>query len=150
MIKVVPDANIILSGMISRYGAPRKILDFALAKKIVLYGNDETYKEFCEKIFLPRLQKYLRAQFFTPEKMMLDYKSFINMVEPFDTLSGINIVEKDPDDDVYFRVAKASNAKVIVTGDKAVLGVKKYDGILVVSATNFLNSFQKLGSSKFF
>lgn len=146
MIKIVPDANILISGMIGSYsGFPRKIINLALAKKLVLYGSKETYEEFCEKIRMPRLQKYITARLFTPEKMILDYKAFMNMVEPFDILEGVKIVEKDPDDDVYFRTAKACNAKIIVTGDKEVLKVKKYDGIVAVKVADFIESFSKLG-----
>lgn len=148
MIKIVPDANILLSGMLGHPGPPRKIINLALAKKIVMYGSEETYKEFREKIMLPRLQKYLKAQIFTPEKMILDYRSFINMVEPFNILAGVNIVAADPDDDIYFRVAKTCDAKIIISGDKNVLKVKKYDGILVVKPADFLRSFNKLEQSK--
>lgn len=148
MIKVVPDANILISGMFGFPSYSRKIISLALAKEIVLYGSKETYEEFCEKVKLPRLQKYWKAQIFTPEKMILEYRSLINMIEPFNELAGVNIVKLDPDDDKYFRVAKGCNAKIIVTGDKKVLSIKKYDDILVVTAVNFIESFSKLKQSK--
>ncbi|OGI32690.1 MAG: putative toxin-antitoxin system toxin component, PIN family [Candidatus Moranbacteria bacterium RIFOXYC1_FULL_44_13] len=145
MIKIVPDANIILSGMIGHYkGNSRKLLNLALEKRIVMYGSSETYKEFCEKIRMSRIQKYLRARLFTPEKIILDYKSLINIIEPFDILKNINIVTRDPDDDIYFRVAKSCGARIIATGDKGVLSVKKYDNIVVVTVSDFIGSFSKL------
>jgi putative PIN family toxin of toxin-antitoxin system len=149
MIKIVPDANILISGMLGHHGPPRKIINLFLAKKIVMFGSKETYEEFCEKVKIPRLQKYWKAQIFTPEKLILDYRSIIKMVEPFEILAGVNIVKADPDDDIYFRAAKACEAKIIVTGDKEVLGVKKYDDIIVVTAANFIESFSKLNQSKF-
>ena len=107
MIRVVPDTNVLLSGMFGFPGIPRKIINLALAKKIVMFGSKETYEEFCEKIFLSRIQKYFKAQIFTPKKINLDYRAFIQMVEPFDILTGVRIVQEDPDDDIFFRVAKA-------------------------------------------
>lgn len=148
MIKIVPDANILISGMLGFHGPPRKVINLSLSKRIVMYGSDETYKEFCETVRLPRLQKYWKGQIFTPEKMVLDCRSFIKMVEPFDVLVGVKIVEQDPDDDKYFRVAKACGAKIIVTGDKKVLDVKKHGDILVVTASSFIESFSKLNQSK--
>lgn len=148
MIKVVPDANILISGMFGFPSHPRKIISLALAKQIVLYGSKETYEEFCEKVKLPRLQKYWKAQIFTPEKMILEYRSLINMVEPFDVLAGVNIVKLDPDDNKYFRAAKACGAKIIISGDKKVLEVKKYGDILAVTAAQFLESFNKLRAGK--
>lgn len=150
MIKIVPDANILISGMLGLPGLPRKIINLSLAKRIVMYGSKETYEEFCKKVYLPRLQKYWRTQIFTPEKMILDYRLFMNMVEPFDTLAGVKIVKVDPDDDKYFRLAKACGAKIIVTGDKKILEIKKYNDIRVVTAASFLESFSKLHQGNFF
>lgn len=149
MIKIAPDANILISGMLGFPGLPRKIINLSLAKRIVMYGSNETYEEFCNKVYLPRLQKYWKTQIFTPEKMILDYRLLMNMVEPFDTLTGVKIVKSDPDDDKYFRLAKACGAKIIVTGDKKILEVKKYDGIRVTTARSFLESFSKLQQGDF-
>lgn len=149
MIKIVPDANILISGMLGFPGLPRKIINLSLVKRIVMYGSNETYEEFCDKVYLPRLQKYWKTQIFTPEKMILDYRLLMNMVEPFDMLTGVKIVKSDPDDDKYFRLAKACGAKIIVTGDKKILEVKKYDGIRVTTARSFLESFSKLQQGDF-
>ncbi len=150
MIKIIPDANIIISGMISPDGATRKIIDLAFAKKIVLYGSDETYKEFCEKIKLKRFQKYLKKQYFSPEKIMLDYHSFIDIVNPFDILQDQNIVARDPDDNKYFIVAVASNSKIILSRDKHLLDIKEYGDIRVVRPERFLKSWYKLNKGKLF
>lgn len=142
MIKVVPDANIILSSMLSSQGAPRALINLALAKKIVMYGSAETYAEFQRKIHMPKFKKYLDRQIFTPEKLEIDYRTFINIVEPGEELTHLKVVEADPDDDMYFRVAKACGARIIVTGDKAVLDIKKYDGIVVTTVGRFV---EKMG-----
>lgn len=144
MIKIVPDANILISGMFGFPSHPRKIISLALAKEIVLYGNKETYEEFCEKVRLKKFKKYWDSQIFTPDKMISDYFTLVTMAEPFDTLAGVNIVKPDPDDDKYFRVAKVCGAKVIVTGDKKVLEIKKYDDIRVITVANFLESYTRL------
>jgi len=142
MIKIVPDANVILSGMLGPT-ATRKILDFALAKRIVLFGSEKTYAEFCEKIKIERFSKYLAKQIFTPDKIILDYKLLINMVDSRNIYKDTNIT-KDSDDDEYFRVAKATGCRLIVTRDHHLLDVKKYDDILVVKPEEFLKSFFKI------
>ncbi|MCG2700231.1 putative toxin-antitoxin system toxin component, PIN family [Candidatus Parcubacteria bacterium] len=144
MIKIVPDANIILSSMLGSYGAPRKLINLALMKHIVMFGSSETYNEFKRKIGLPKFKKYLDRQIFTPEKLTLDYRTYINIIEPFDTLHGVNIVKEDPDDDMYFRVAKACGAQIIITGDKNVLKVKKFDDIIVVEPRKFVEKMSLL------
>lgn len=133
--------------MLGFHGPPRKLINLALAKKIVMFGSSESYEEFREKIFLPKFSKYLKNQIFTPEKLDFDYRSFINIIDVGDILDGINVVKEDPDDDVYFRVAKASGSRVIVSGDKAVLNVKKYDDIIVVSPEKFVKTMLALNCS---
>lgn len=151
MIKVVPDTNIIISGMLGSQGFPRQLLNLSLAKKIVLYGSEETFKEFSEKVKLPRIQKYLKKQMYTADKIILDYKSIIKIIEPFEVLQNIKIANQDRDDDIYFRIAKVSGAKIVVSGDKKhVLSVKEYDGIITVPVSKFINGFERLKSSKIY
>lgn len=146
MIKVVPDANIILSGFLSHQGNPRRLINLALSKRVILYGSEETYKEFIEKINMPKFKKYIQRQLFTPEKLIMDYRTFINMVEPHESIKIKGIVKEDPDDDVYFWTAKACKASILVSGDKAVLKVKKYENIRVINIETFIRLFSKTNS----
>ncbi len=148
MIKIVPDANVLISGMFGFPSYPRKIISLALAKEVILYGSQETFDEFCRKVRLPKFKRYWDAQIFTPEKMISDYRTLINMREPFDTLVDINIVKSDPDDDKYFRLAKVCGAKWIVTGDKEVLKIKKYGNIQIITVADFVKSYTQLKQSK--
>lgn len=144
MIKVVPDANMILSGMLGTAGPTRKIINLALAKNIVMFGSSATYKEFCEKIKMTRLQKYLKKQLFSPEKIILDYKSFISMVEPKSTDINRKFIDEDPDDDEYVRVAFACNSRIIITRDNHFLNIKKFGKIIAVTPEKFIQSYTKL------
>lgn len=113
--------------------------------------NPNELKKLGEKIRLPRLQKFLKRQMYTSDKIILDYKSIIKIVEPFELLQGVEIANQDRDDDIYFRVAKACGAKVVVSGDKKhVLSVKEYDGIVAVPVRKFVESFSKLKSSSLY
>lgn len=151
MIKIVPDANLLLSGMLSHsQSRTRQILNLALAKKVVMYGSKETYDEFCEKVMMPKFSKYWKKQIFTPEKIILDYKAIVNIMDTKGILENVNVVKKDPDDDCYFKIAKSCGAKIIITGDKAVLEVKKFEDIRVVEPSKFLDSFSKISSGNLF
>lgn len=143
MIKVVPDSNVLISGMFGFKSACRKVLSLAMAREIVLYGSSETFAEFCEKVNLARLKKYWRAQLFTPEKMILEYRSLINIVKPDKELQDLRVVKEDADDDEFFRIALSCNARILVSGDKRVLAVKKYRGIIVVRAADFVESYSR-------
>ncbi|MBI5021135.1 MAG: putative toxin-antitoxin system toxin component, PIN family [Ignavibacteriales bacterium] len=144
MIKVVPDANVLVSGMLGTPGPTRKIINLALAKKIIIFGSSATYQEFCEKIQMARLQKYLKRQIFSPEKIILDYRAFVNMLEPVLSDQLKRFVERDPDDDEYVKVARACGSKIIITRDKDLLDIKKFEKVLAVTPEKFIQSYAKL------
>ena len=71
----------------------------------------------------------------------------IKIVEPFEVLEGVSIT-RDKDDDIFFRVAKACGAKIIVSGDKDVLDKKRFEEIRAVTARRLIESLDKLGLGK--
>ncbi|MBP9712048.1 MAG: putative toxin-antitoxin system toxin component, PIN family [Candidatus Pacebacteria bacterium] len=144
MIKIVPDANIILSGFLGYHSKPRKLINLALAKKITLYGSEDTYREFIEKINLPKFKKYIERQVFTPEKLIVDYRTFVNMVEPTPAMKTPGIVPDDPDDDMYFWTAEACGSQILISGDSDLLRVKRYKSIRVLDVSSFLEIYSKI------
>lgn len=151
MIKIVPDANVLLSGMFGKpESAPRTVLDLALAKRVVMYGSQETYEEFCEKVTIPKFARYWKRKMFSPEKIILDYKAIVSIMDTRGFFEGINIVERDPSDDCYYKTAKSSGAKIIVTGDKHLLDIGKYEGIIAVKPAKFLSALRARNSGQLF
>jgi len=142
MIKIVPDANIIISSLLGHGGPKRWIINLALEKKIILYGSATTYKEFLDVIDREQFKKYLDKQIYTTDKLDFDYKSFINIVDTDGVYDG-EIITVDPDDDEYFRVANVSGANIIVSEDKHILDVPRYDNIRSIKAKKFIDSYVK-------
>lgn len=66
------------------------------------------------------------------------------MASLYGEFEGIKIVVEDEDDNIFFRTAKMSGSKIIISKDAGVLNVKKYDDIRVVEPNVFLKIFPKL------
>ena len=143
MIKIVPDANVLISGMLGTPRPTRQIINLALSKRIVIFGSSLTFQEFCEKIKLSRFQKYFGRQLFSLEKIILEYKAFVNMIESVKTDKYLKFIKKDPDDDEYVRVARACGSKIIISRDKHLLNMKNIEEVLMVSPEKFMQSFRK-------
>ncbi len=143
MIKIVPDANVLISGMLGFPGATRGIINLSLAKKIVIFGSSNTFQEFCNTIKRIKFQKYFSRQYFSVEKIILEYKAFVNMIESTSHDRSIKFIEKDPDDDEYIRIARACGSKIIISGDKHLLNKKNVDDILIVPPQKFMLSYRK-------
>ena len=53
----------------------------------------------------------------------------------------VRMVDTDPDDDKFLACAAATGAQRVVSGDKALLAVKSYLGIRVVTARELVEQF---------
>ena len=52
----------------------------------------------------------------------------------------LSVVKADPADDKFIECAVALEAEVIITGDKALLDIRNYTGIRILSPTEFLKN----------
>jgi len=75
---------------------------------------------------------------FSPEQSvetLADYLGFLQIV----TIPNLlQVVPRDPDDNMVLECALAGNAQYIVTGDKDLLVLKKFREIQIVRAADFL------------
>lgn len=51
---------------------------------------------------------------------------------------GLKVVDADPDDDMVIECAVVGGATHIITGDKHLLSMGKYDSIKIVNAADFI------------
>lgn len=131
-MRVVIDTNVFLSSFLGT-GNPRKIIDFWKEGKITICLSKQIVDEYVE--VLERLG--LRGEREVEEILQLFARGFNSLFTG--KTPHLEIVEDDPDDDKFFECAVALNAKFIVSGDKAVLEIKEYMGIKVVSPQQFVD-----------
>ena len=68
------------------------------------------------------------------------------LVDAYSMLSAVLVptpltrVAPDPDDDVVMSTALAAKADLLVTGDRALLSVEKYEGVRIVSVREALDA----------
>jgi len=128
---VVFDTNILLSALLSPLGNPSKCLKIAKTDMIQSVTCQEIIDEFQEK--LTSKFKYSTSESQKIINDFLDYSTIVKITNKLD------IVEKDPDDNKIIECAIIGRATHIITGDKKhLLPMEKYQQILIVNATNFL------------
>lgn len=147
-MKVVADTNLFIQGLIFR-GDARQILNLAYCKKIDLYGSSGSYNELKRVVGYPHLKRYLEKEIYTPEKLLISYKSLINFVTIDDRYEDLHVVNEDADDDEFVRIAKTINSKFIVSSDKHLRKLKKYEEIRIVEPDIFLKIYPSLIGRKF-
>ncbi|HHN66017.1 MAG TPA: putative toxin-antitoxin system toxin component, PIN family [Nitrospirae bacterium] len=132
-MRVVIDTNVFVSSFFG--GNPRTIIDLWKDGAITLCLSRDILDEYVD--VLNRLGM-------RDEKELKELLSFFS--EGFNILfttktPEINIVDNDPADNKFIECALALKAKVIITGDKHLLSVKKFGEIGIMTPKKFLEIY---------
>ena len=138
-MKVVLDANIFVSAVISGKGNPARVLQLRLDEEMEVVLTLAILEEIRRVIYYPRLRKAHRL----PDK---EIELFLRLIAEraafIEPNVELQVVVDDPDDDMYIECAVSSNAEFIITGDKHLVDIESYAGIQIVNATAFLAYLQ--------
>ena len=130
MLRVTADSNIYVSALIARRGNPYEFLQLARAGKIRLAVSDAILDEVAD---------VLERKFgWTPEDIAearRQIEGFAQKVRPTVVLAA---VKDDPDDDRILECAAAAHSDYVVTGDKHLLRLGRYDSMRIVNVADFL------------
>ena len=132
MIKVVIDANTLISAVGWKDSKPRKILDDCLSDKWTLIESIDLLKEFLEVIQRPKFN------FISEEDKKEFIISLMNICEIVEPKKKLNVIKEDPDDNMALECALEAKADYIVSGDEHLQKLKEFGGIKIVSANDFL------------
>jgi putative PIN family toxin of toxin-antitoxin system len=123
MIKVVLDTNVIIAAFAAR-GLSNSVFELCLDKFEVIIGGyiiNEISKKLTEKIKIPKERVNEIIDFLRVYCTIADYKSFKKSIC------------RDKKDDEIIALAKCSNSKYIVTGDKDLLVLINFEGIKIIN-----------------
>lgn len=132
-MKAILDTNVLISGIFFS-GVPSEILSAWRDEKIELIISPEILEEYrrvgeeMEKKF-PGIEVAPFLELVAIEATMVEAKPLSEAVCT------------DPDDDKFLACALASKAKVICSGDKALLKTSGYCGVEVLTPRNFADRF---------
>ena len=132
-MRVVVDTNAFVSSFFG--GPPREVIERRKRGDITLCVSRNLIDEYVE--VLHRLGG--RADLV--HELLDLFASGYNLVFTAST-SALEVLKNDPDDNMLFECAVELEARVIVTGDKAVRGVGRYMDIEVMTPTEFLSKWR--------
>lgn len=136
-MRVVVDTNIFVSSFFG--GNPRRIIDLWKRGAITLCLTRAIVDEYIAVLRRLGLKQEKELQ----ELLDLFARGF-NSVFTAKT-PVLQVVAADPDDDKFIECAVALKARCIVSGDKALLNVKDYMGIKVLTPKMLLEMFFSAG-----
>jgi len=134
MTRIVPDTNIVVSGLLWR-GNPRRILDAARDGIIELYTSSVLIEELEDVLRREKFARRLAAANVTVQDLVSGYSALSTVIEAEPIKP---VILADPDDNAVLACALAADAKVIVSGDSDLLDLKEHKEIRILTATEFL------------
>lgn len=128
-MRVVADTNVLISAFLFG-GLPRVLVDLGLSGAFDLITSEALLDELDEK---------LRGKFAVPEAEAAALRALLQLKAAITHPSfELNVVSDDPDDNRVLECAVAGRADCVVSGDRHLLRLGSYDGIVVVTARQFL------------
>ncbi|EKD28553.1 MAG: PilT protein [uncultured bacterium] len=135
LIKIVADTNILVSALIGKH--LQKFLDYWELDYFRIIYSRETLQELVEVLERKKFKKYI-----SPETKLLFFKALKKT--SFEVFPEKSIkVSRDIKDNMFLECAVEGNADYIVSGDIHLLELKEYQGIKIVSSSDFLKLISK-------
>jgi putative PIN family toxin of toxin-antitoxin system len=133
---MVLDTNVVVSALLWK-GAPRRLLRAAAVAHVELFTSDPLLAELADVLSRSKLKRHIAGLGVSPTELFSTYARQVEIVQPTD----LPRLVPDPDDDVVIGTALAAKADFIVTGDRTLLAVGKYEGVRIITVSEALSLF---------
>jgi len=129
MARVVVDTNVLVSALIKKV-KPLELVQTLLEKHTVILSSQ----------MLAELADVLSRDKFTVTKDQIDlFISLLLSKSTIESVSGnLNVILKDPDDNIVLLTAVIGRADYIVSGDKHLLTLGKFESLEIVTISQML------------
>lgn len=138
-MRITADTNILVSAL-NYQGPPRRFLDLAENGDFTLTISDAILN-------LNETSRILRVKFNWPDSDIQEARDmFLSISEHITPKVILDVVKDDPDDNAILECAQTAHSDYIVTGDKHLLKLRQYDGMPIVTVSQFLSQFRAAGA----
>ncbi len=139
-MKVVLDANIYVSSLINTQGNPKRIMEGWEQNKFDVLVSASIIDEVGRVLRYPRIVKRHRQGEEAIQRFLELLSSQAVMVEPTEVL---DVVKEDQSDNRYLECAIEGKAQYIISGDKHLLELGEYKGIIVLPPAAFMTLLER-------
>lgn len=142
---IVLDTNVIISALLSPHGPPAEILARWEAEEFSVAISPSLLAELDRALHYPKVQTHLKQPQETIQALLKRLLITAVVVHPTATL---DVIRQDPADNRVLECASAADASYIVTGDEHLLGLREFEGIVILRPAEFFLSLNFEGGSK--
>jgi uncharacterized protein len=134
-VRVVADTNVLVSGLFWP-GPSASVLDAASRRVFQLLTSEELLAELEDVLGRPHLEPRLRVRGRTVAEVVAKQRVLATVVDPAAVTPPKEL--RDPKDLPVLRCAAGGQAQAIVTGDKDLLTLGEFQGIIILTPKFFL------------
>lgn len=132
--RVVVDTNVVISAFLWG-GFPRTLLTNSVETGVILLTSEEILRELEFTLHKDKLQKQLVLSGKTIPQIYAEFVRITKLIDPSPVPE--NIV-RDKKDRMVLAAAVGGKAEYLVSGDKDLTSLKRYQGITIVNPMEFL------------
>ncbi len=140
-MRVVVDTNVFISSLLSPQGVPSQLFQLWELHLFDILVSDASLEELARVLRYSRIRKRLRATDAELDDYVRLFRERAIVVVPQER---VHAVIDDASDNVYLEIALAGKAHCVVTGDRHLLQLKEYQGVLILTPTAFLDQLASL------
>ena len=131
-MKIVVDTNVLISGVFFG-GYPRRVLSAIVGRRLTACATVEIVEEDGDIVaeMIERRQGHIDRAILAP---------LIRAMEIIEPVTVVRVC-RDPDDDKFIGCAKDAHALYIVSGDKDLLSLGRYEDIRIITAKDFCERY---------
>lgn len=134
-MRIVLDTNTAVSALLWQ-GPPNQLVARSTPLALAFFSSLVLLAELEEVLGYAKLAKAIEATGLDATELMQRYRRLVFAVEP---AAIPPTVLADPDDDHVLACAVAARAELIISGDRHLLGLREYQGIPIINATEALH-----------
>ncbi len=132
--RVIIDTNLWISFLITKdFNKLDKIID---SRQCIILFSQELLSEFIEVSSRPKLMRYFGQSYI--EEILETIEEFAEFIDVTSQIKFLN----DSKDDFLLSLAIDGKADYLITGDKDLLEVKKYESTEILSIAEFLMKYE--------
>jgi len=132
-LSTVMDTNVLVSGILWR-GIPFQLLRWAEKNSLIIYASLDIMTEVYRVLHYPKFQQYIDNQQASPGELFTKIASLCTIIQVDEIVKGVC---SDTDDEKFLSCALAANVEVLVSGDKHLLDLEKYQSVRILTAREF-------------
>jgi putative PIN family toxin of toxin-antitoxin system len=136
-MRAVIDTNIIIRSVIKPTGTVGPVLGRLRSGEFKAIYSEPILDEMLAKLALPRIRKKYRIGDEDVEALLSLLALRGELVHPTRSVRAC----RDPDDDMFIEAALEGKAEWLVTGDRDLLALEKFEGVRFVTPRTFLQAF---------